>query len=512
VSSEDPTAPVPTRPDTSPRVALRDVAELLGTPAPDAAETTVTGVSQSTGSVRPGDLFAALPGARVHGAQFVPEVARAGAVAILTDPDGAAMMGEPPVVPVLVVDRPRQVLGAVAAFVHGEPGRALRLVGVTGTQGKTTMTQLLYGALRAAGHRAAVIGTMGTWVDGAPVESDLTTPEAPDLHALFAVMRERSVGWCVMEVSSHAIVQGRVDGAVFDVSVFMNFGRDHLDFHGTEENYFAAKAALFCPRRSRRGVLNVDDDRVRNLLDHPAIPMSTYGIDRPADWTATDVSTSANGSTFVLRPPRGRPVRAEVRVPGRFNVSNALAAVTAGAEAGASVAELAAGIGTVEGVAGRMQVVDAGQPFAVVVDYAHKPDAIHAVLEALRAGTHGRLWIVLGAGGDRDRGKRPLMGEVAGRLADVVVVTDDNPRSEDPAEIRRELLTGVSRGVPGRVHEEGDRAAAIAWALSGAGAGDTVLIAGKGHETGQEVGGTTHPFDDRTAAEAWLAANAARWT
>jgi UDP-N-acetylmuramoyl-L-alanyl-D-glutamate--2,6-diaminopimelate ligase len=314
-----------------------------------------------------------------------------------------------------------------------------------------------------------------------------------------------------MEVSSHALVQGRVDGAVFDVSVFTNFGRDHLDFHHTEDDYFAAKASLFGPRRSRHGVLNVDDARVRTLLENPAIPMSTYGIDRPADWTATDISESGYGSSFVVRPPRGRPVPADVRMPGRFNVSNALAAVTAGAEAGASLRELASGIGTVTGVAGRTEVVDAGQPFAVVVDYAHKPDAIRAVLEALRPGTRGRLWIVLGAGGDRDRGKRPLMGEVADRLADVVVVTDDNPRSEDPATIRREILAGLTRRDARHVHEEGDRSAAIALALSGAGPGDTVLIAGKGHETGQEVAGTKHPFDDRRVAEAWLAAHAPRW-
>jgi UDP-N-acetylmuramoyl-L-alanyl-D-glutamate--2,6-diaminopimelate ligase len=510
VSSEDPPTPVPTRPDLSPRVALRDIARLLGASVPDAETVTVTGISQSTASVRAGDVFAAVPGTHTHGARFATEVERAGAVAILTDRDGAAIIGASPV-PVLVVEHPRRVLGATAAYIHGDPARSLRLVGVTGTQGKTTMTQLLYGALRAAGCRAAVIGTMGTWVDGAPVESTLTTPEAPDLHALFAVMRERSVDWCVMEVSSHALVQGRVDGAVFDVSVFTNFGRDHLDFHHTEDEYFAAKAALFAPRRSRHGVLNADDARVRTLLENPAIPMSTYGIDRKADWTATDVSESGHGSHFVVRPPRGRPVPAEVRMPGRFNVSNALAAVAAGAEAGASLPDLAAGIGTVTGVAGRTQVVDAGQPFAVVVDYAHKPDAIRAVLEALRPGTRGRLWIVLGAGGDRDRGKRPLMGEVADRLADVVVVTDDNPRSEDPAAIRREIMTGLATLDAEHRHEEGDRAAAIAWALSGAGPGDTVLIAGKGHETGQEVAGTKHPFDDRRVAEAWLAAHASRW-
>lgn len=510
MSSEDPPTPVPTRPDLSPHVALQDIARFLGISAPDAGAVTVTGISQSTVSVRTGDLFAAVPGTRTHGARFAAEVERAGAVAILTDGDGAAVIGTSSV-PVLVVEHPRRVLGVTAAYIYGYPARTLRLVGVTGTQGKTTMTQLLYGALRAAGCRAAVIGTMGTWVGGAPVESTLTTPEAPDLHALFAVMRERSVEWCVMEVSSHALVQGRVDGAVFDVSVFTNFGRDHLDFHHTEDDYFAAKASLFGPQRSRHGVLNVDDARVRTLLENPAIPMSTYGIDRPADWTATDISESARGSSFVVRPPRGTPVPAGVRMPGRFNVSNALAAVTAGAEAGGSLPELAAGIGTVTGVAGRTELVDAGQPFAVVVDYAHKPDAIRAVLEALRPGTRGRLWIVLGAGGDRDRGKRSLMGEVADRLADVVVVTDDNPRSEDPATIRRQILTGLTRRDAGHVHEEGDRSAAIALALSGAGPGDTVLIAGKGHETGQEVAGTKHPFDDRRVAEGWLAEHASRW-
>ena len=485
---------------------LLDVAAALSVRPPGGADpVAVTGVTQASSTVRPGDLYAALPGSRTHGVRFAADARRAGAVAVLTDPDGetaAAGTG----LPVLVVPEPRAVLGSVAALVYGHPARDLVLVGVTGTSGKTTTTHLLAAGLSGAGRRTAVVGTVGTTIDGRPVPSSLTTPEAPDLHALFAVMREAGVQACAMEVSSHALVMGRVDGVLFDLAVFTNFGRDHLDFHPSLQAYFAAKAELFTPARTRRGLLNADDPAVAGLASAPSVPLRTYGVGAAgADWRAGDVSASSTGSRFSVRGPEGAVADAEVRLPGAFNVSNALAALAAAAETGADLAAAAAGVATVGAVPGRMERIEEGQPFAVVVDYAHKPDAVAATLQALRPVTAGRLLVVLGAGGDRDPGKRRIMGEQAAKLADLLVVTDDNPRSEEPAAIRAELLAGArSGGAPADVEEVGDRAEAIAAALGIARPGDTVLIAGKGHETGQEIGGEVLAFDDREVARGVL--------
>jgi UDP-N-acetylmuramoyl-L-alanyl-D-glutamate--2,6-diaminopimelate ligase len=385
--------------------------------------------------------------------------------------------------------------------VYGDPARDLRLVAVTGTQGKTTSTRLAEAGLQVSGIPAAVVGTVGTRIDGSDVKSTLTTPEAPDLHALFALMRERGVKGCAMEVSSHALVMGRVDGVVFDVAVFSNLGRDHLDFHADVEDYFAAKASLFTPERARLGLVNVDDAYGRRLLVDATIPMRTFSAaGNAADWTAQDVEMGPTGSTFTVHTPDGESFPAEVPLAGDFNVANALAAIASLGEAGFDPRAVAEGIAASGGVPGRLERVDAGQDFLAVVDYAHKPDAVSAALTTLRPLTRGRLVIVLGAGGDRDQGKRPVMGEIAARLADVLIVTDDNPRSESPAAIRSAVLDGAT-AVPeeerAEIHECGDRREAIRLAVSGAQPGDTVVVAGKGHETGQEVAGTVHPFDDR---------------
>jgi UDP-N-acetylmuramoyl-L-alanyl-D-glutamate--2,6-diaminopimelate ligase len=489
-----------TRPDRPVRTPLSALAEWLRGRTEvlevrgDLA-TVVTGVTLSSRRVLPGDLYAALPGARAHGADFAGDAVAAGAVAVLTDPAGAARVAGD--VPLLVVADPRGVLGGLAAHVHGDPARDLTMLGVTGTQGKTTTTRLAEGGLEAAGVPAGVIGTVGTRVAGEDVKTDLTTPEAPDLHGLFAMMRERGVAACAMEVSSHALVLGRVDGVVFDVAVFTNLGRDHLDFHADVEDYYRAKASLFTPERARRALVNVDDEHGRRLVSETTLPVRTFsatGAD--ADWRAVDVELEATGSRFTVVTPDGDRLAAGVPLPGDFNVANALAAIAACGEAGYDAGRVAAGIATGPGVPGRLERVEAGQDFVVVVDYAHKPDAVESALRTLRPLTAGRLIVVIGAGGDRDPGKRPLMGEIAGRLADVLVVTDDNPRSEDPAAIRSAVLAGTA-GAAAEVVEVGDRRAAIREALARATPGDVVLVAGKGHETGQEVHGTVHPFDDR---------------
>jgi UDP-N-acetylmuramoyl-L-alanyl-D-glutamate--2,6-diaminopimelate ligase len=381
------------------------------------------------------------------------------------------------------------------------------MVGVTGTQGKTTTTRLLEGGLQRAGVTAGVIGTVGTRIAGKDVKTSLTTPEAPDLHALFARMREQRVTACAMEVSSHALVLGRVDGVVFDVAVFLNLGRDHLDFHRDVAEYYAAKASLFTPGRARLGLVNVDDEHGRRLAAEAPIPVRTFST-RPgevdADWRAVDVELGPQGSTFTVVGPDVR-LEAGCPLPGDFNVANTLAAIAAAGEAGLDPARVAAGIAQGGGVPGRLERIEAGQDFTVVVDYAHKPDAVEAAIRTLRPLTDGRVVVVIGAGGDRDAGKRPLMGEIAARLADLVVVTDDNPRTEDPAAIRAAVVDGARQG-GAEVVEIGDRRAAIAEAVSRAAAGDIVLIAGKGHETGQEVAGVVHPFDDRVVAREALAA------
>lgn len=505
---------IPLRPTHPLETPLSDVAGGLGEALldqrGDLADVVVTGVTISSLRAQPGDLYVAPSGARAHGAAFAAQAVAGGAVAVLTDNTGSALLGGVGgvggldgvgAVPVLVVDRPRAVLGALAARVYGDPASRMRLVAVTGTQGKTTTTRLAEAALTTAGVAAAVVGTVGTRVNGVDVSTALTTPEAPDLHALFAVMAERDVVACAMEVSSHALVMGRVDGVVFDVACFTNLGRDHLDFHADLEEYFAAKASLFTPEHSRRGLVNVDDPFGRRLVSEATVPVRTFsaaGAD--ADWRVTDVHLESTGSRCTVHPPTGASFPTWVPLTGHFNVANALAAVAALGEAGFDAATVGEAMGRSGGVPGRLERVDAGQPFLAVVDYAHKPDAVRAALDALRPLTTGRLVVVIGAGGDRDPGKRPLMGEIAARLADVVVVTDDNPRSEDADAIRAQLLAGA-RSVPtverAQLHERGDRRRAIRLAVSLAGAGDTVVVAGKGHETGQEVGGRTHPFDDR---------------
>lgn len=478
------------RPSVVPRWALSDLAAQVGSTA--SSDVVVTGIALNTAVVQPGDLYAALPGARSHGAQYIDAAREAGAVAVLTDAAGAELVGD---VPVVVVENPRAVIADLSSTFYGRPTEAFTMVGITGTQGKTTTTYLAEAALGQ--RRSAVVGTIGTRINKIAAPSSLTTPEAPQLQALFAVMREEQVELCAMEVSSHALVQGRVDGFAFDVSVFLNLGRDHLDFHHDLNDYFLAKAALFTPEHSRHAVINVDDEHGRRLQALTPLPVTTFSTDgNPADWRAANIRPHRLGTDLEVLGPHGLEIDLSVPLPGVFNVSNALAVMAALTTAGHDPVELAAGIAASPGVPGRMERVDAGQPYTAIVDYAHKPDAVAAVLTALRPVTAGRLIVVIGAGGDRDHGKRPVMGELAARHADVVIVTDDNPRSEPAAAIRAAVLEGASAG-PAVVIEVPGRREAIAHAVAMAHLGDTLVIAGKGHEQGQEIDGVVHPFDDR---------------
>ncbi len=488
--SATPGAGLPVRPATPPRCALGEL--LAAVPALAAAgpvgDVAVRGCTLDSRSVQPGDLYAALPGARAHGADFLDQAVRGGAAAVLTDPAGAERAARAGL-PALVAEDPRSVLGEVAAHVHGRPAEAMTVLGVTGTNGKTTTSYLLEAGLREAGAVTGLVGGVETRIAGAVVPSVRTTPEATDLQGLFAVMRERGVTAVAMEVSSHALSLGRVDGVVYDAAAFTNLTQDHLDFHRDMAEYEAAKASLFTPRRSRHGVVNLDDPAGRRLAARPKVP--TWGYGEGGEWQVSGLESGPRGSTFRLRGP-GVDLAAGVQLPGDYNVRNAVAAIATLVAAGVDPQAAARGVAGLPGVPGRMERVDEGQPFLAVVDFAHTPDAVQTLLRAVRAVTAGRVLVVLGCGGDRDRGKRPLMGRAAVDGADLAVLTSDNPRSEDPLAI----LAEVASDAPGAVVEP-DRRAAIAHAVGLARPGDSVVVAGKGHETGQEAAGSVTPFDDR---------------
>ncbi|WP_435609023.1 UDP-N-acetylmuramoyl-L-alanyl-D-glutamate--2,6-diaminopimelate ligase [Streptomyces sp. C10-9-1] len=501
-------APRPERPSPT---SLGGLAARLGVPAP--AEAEITGITHDSRAVRPGDVYAALPGARFHGADFAAQAADLGAAAILTDPSGAERAAATGV-PVLVTDDPRSHMGDLAAEIYGRPGRDLLQIGITGTSGKTTTAYLVEGGLRAAGRATGLIGTVEMRIGDERIKSERTTPEATDLQALFAVMRERGVDSVAMEVSSHALVLGRVDGCVFDIAVFNNLSPEHMEFHSGMEDYFQAKARLFTPERSGKAVVNLDDEYGRRLVKEATVPVTAFSAEGhpDADWRAEDVQVGSVGSTFTAVGPGGLRVHARSPLPGPFNVANTLAALTVLAVAGIDPQTAADGIGAVPGVPGRLERVDAGQPYLAVVDYAHKTDAVESVLRSLRKVTEGRVHIVLGCGGDRDTSKRGPMGAAAARLADTAVLTSDNPRSEDPLAILAAMLAGAAE-VP--IHERGDvlvfeeRGAAIAAAVARAEKGDTVLVAGKGHEQGQDIAGVVRGFDDRTVLRAAIEAREA---
>ncbi|MFC5958528.1 UDP-N-acetylmuramoyl-L-alanyl-D-glutamate--2,6-diaminopimelate ligase [Streptomyces sp. NPDC005774] len=502
------TFPGPPRPARVTATPLAELAGQLGTTVPQRTAD-VTGITHDSRAVRPGDLYAALPGARVHGADFVNQAAGLGAVAVLTDPSGAERVAAAGL-PALVVDDPRAGMGELAATIYGHPGRDLLQIGITGTSGKTTTAYLVEGGLKTVrgtaeddgGRRVGLIGTVEMRIGDERIKSERTTPEATDLQALFAVMRERGVDAVAMEVSSHALVLGRVDGCVFDIAVFTNLSPEHMEFHSDMEDYFGAKAQLFTPLRSRLAVVNADDEYGRRLTKEAGVPVITYSAEGhpDADWRAEDVVVGPTDSTFTVTGPEGERITARSPLPGPFNVANTLAAIVALAAAGLDPQTAADGVAAVPGVPGRLERVDAGQPYLAVVDYAHKTDAVESVLRALRRVTEGKVHVVLGCGGDRDLTKRRPMGAAAARLADTAVLTSDNPRSEDPLAILATMLEGAA-SVP--AHERGevqvfeDRAAAIAAAVARAQPGDAVLVAGKGHEQGQDIAGVVRPFDDR---------------
>ncbi|WP_129663276.1 UDP-N-acetylmuramoyl-L-alanyl-D-glutamate--2,6-diaminopimelate ligase [Phytoactinopolyspora endophytica] len=538
--------PRPQQLEPFPLAALRELLPLGAVPEQD--DIAVTGVTHDSRQVRPGDLYVALPGEVTHGARFLDDAVQAGAAAVLTDDAGASLAGLRReigggwlgVVPVIVVDHPRAWLGEVSSAIYAHPSKELLTLGVTGTNGKTTTAYLLAAGLRQAGIRTGLIGTVETRIGDEVVRSVRTTPEATDVHAILAVMRERGMRACVMEVSSHALAYRRASAIRFDVAGFTNLSQDHLDFHADLEEYFATKARLFTSRHAKRAVICVNDEYGRRLAERAEIPSVTVATvvgAGPADWaverrdderaewaaergtsgagrggseesSATDVvESNASPAAGVLTAADGRSVPLRVPLPGDFNVSNAALAVAMLTEVGVDLEDAADGVAACTGVPGRMERVwpepDAPDAPMALVDYAHTPDAVQNVLRALRRDRPdgGRLIAVIGAGGDRDRDKRPAMGAAAAATADVVVITDDNPRSEDPAAIRAAVLAGtedVRDSERADVVEVAGRRDAISAALRLAqGDADTVIVLGKGHEQGQEIAGTVEPFDDR---------------
>ncbi|MCV7225082.1 UDP-N-acetylmuramoyl-L-alanyl-D-glutamate--2,6-diaminopimelate ligase [Mycolicibacterium komossense] len=502
------------RPSVTAGVPLAALAAAVGAVSADAGavlDVPVNGVTLRAQDVLPGDLFAALPGSSSHGARYAADAVARGAVAVLTDDAGLAALAQPIGVPVLVHATPRAVLGPVAAQVFGRPSEALTVVGVTGTSGKTTTAYLVEAGLRAAGRTAGLIGTVGIRIAGADVPSALTTPEAPAVQGLLALMVERGVDTAVMEVSSHALSLGRVDGVRFAVGGFTNLSRDHLDFHPTMADYFEAKARLFDPEsplHAQRSVICVDDDAGRAMAARTpgAITVSAARQPGKADWTVSDIAhLPSGGQDFTAIDPAGVHHRIGIRLPGSYNIANCLVALAILDSVGVAPEQAVPGLSEAR-VPGRLEPVEKGQDFVALVDYAHKPGALRAVLETLRNQvTTTRLAVVFGAGGNRDAGKRAPMGAVAAELADLVVVTDDNPRDEEPAVIRA-AITAAASGGRAEVVEIGDRRAAIDHAVAWARPGDVVLIAGKGHESGQTAGGQTRPFDDRAELAASLTA------
>ena len=498
-----PTSPIPRPSRTAPQPLSR-LAELAGAArtrvgvGPAHLDLEVSGITLRSADVQTGDLFAAIAGSRSHGASAIKAAVEAGAVAVLTDAAGleiARALEPAPTVPLLIATEPRRVLGELAAELYGRPSEHLLIIGVTGTSGKTTTSYLIEAGLVGCGLRTGVIGTVETRIGSDVLPSAFTTPEAPDLQALLQLMVERGVEAVAMEVSSHALAMHRVAATRFAVGAFTNLSHDHLDFHSDIENYFQAKAMLF-DGRAAAGVVDIDGEYGRRLAAmHPdLVTVSAFG-DEPADWSVPSIDIGAAGITnFIVRSPQ-EEFAVALELPGSFNVSNALLALACIDAAGLD-AKLAAPALTSVIVPGRMQSVDCGQPFLAIVDYAHKPAALGAILAAIRPDTTGRIIVVIGAGGDRDRGKRPLMGSAAAAGAELVFVTDDNPRSEEPAAIRAEVLAGVPAADRGRVREIGDRRAAIRAAVAAAGPGDAVIVAGKGHEQGQYVGDQVIPFSD----------------
>jgi len=478
----------------------------------------VTDITHDSRKVQAGSVFVCLKGLKVDGHDFVRDALQRGAAAIVAERE-VPTNGKP----LVLVEDAREALAWLCHRFYGEPTKSLTVIGVTGTNGKTTTTHLIAHLLNAEfgkeGELAAVLGTVGVKWRGQTWETDQTTPDAPELVRWLARLRDDGAKFIVMEVSSHALAQKRSDGILFDAAVFTNLSRDHLDFHGDFENYFAAKARLFTEYaeiaqrqgKSFHAFINADDPYGQRLLTMCPAPKTTYGFAKDADYRAIDLHLSPSGTKFavITCPSSLVPRPLSIRLLGRFNVANALAAIAVARHFGVSWETIADALPKFKAPPGRLEIVDEGQPFTVAVDYAHTPDALEKVILTVRELTKGRVIVVFGCGGDRDPTKRPEMGRIATQLADYTVITSDNPRTEDPIKIIEQIVAGVVSGA--KFHVEPDRRKAIFHAIEFARPKDFVLIAGKGHETYQIIGTQKFPFDDREVAREALRARKGAW-
>jgi UDP-N-acetylmuramoyl-L-alanyl-D-glutamate--2,6-diaminopimelate ligase len=470
----------------SPIVSFAAIAKLIGADFDQDLE--ISGIAQSASEVQPGDIFVAIPGAKFHGIDFLDEAIANGAVAVITDHAGANQK-----LPTLIVENPRRIVGVISSFVFDEPSSNMFTVGITGTNGKTTVTTLLHQIWQKAGWESGLIGTVNTQINDEVLPSTHTTPEAAPLQATLAAMRERHCRAVAMEVSSHALVQHRVSGTRFKLAGFTNLTQDHLDFHGDMNSYFQAKAKLFEYGVSDLAVINIDDSYGAKLADSIEIPVVRISRTKRADWRYEDISNFGGSTQVKIRGNEGVLIEGVTHLIGEFNLDNLLMAVAIAVESGVDPIEISSNLSSYIGAPGRFEQVKVGQDFVAFVIN---------VLKSARAMTKGKLIAILGCGGDRDKSKRPLMGEAL-LAADMPIFTSDNPRSEDPNEILKEMTSNT--GNVGEVIV--DRKAAIERAVTLAQPGDVIAVLGKGHEIGQEIAGVKHPFDDRKVLAAAIAGN-----
>lgn len=492
-------------------LCLDDILDIVRALAPEArlvaragdGQARVRGITLASTDVRSGDLFAGLPGRHQHGADFADQAAGAGAIALLSDRPH-------PCLPSLIVDDPRRILGPLSARFYGNPSHALSVYGVTGTNGKTSTTHLLAAGLEAAGRRAGLAGSLETRLPGrAGLSAERTTVEAPELQRLLALIHQAGGTDIALEVSSHALELSRVDGTRFRVGVFTNLSPDHLDLHGTLDRYYAAKASLFTPDRCEHAVINIGDPHGRRLAAETRCPVTTFTTGpEPARWSANLTSADAAGTRFRLRGP-GVDQEVRLRLLGAHQADNAVAAVAALAAGGIDLAAALHGMEHLASIPGRLERIDAGQSFLAFVDFAHNTGGQHRLLPFLRSLTNGRVIVVLGATGDRDPHKRDALGETAARAADLVIVTDESPHGENPASLRTAVAAGAHRTGQATVHIEPDRQRALYLAVSAAGPGDVLVVAGRGADQYQNSTTGSRPFDDRTALRRALLQHAA---
>lgn len=482
--------------------SLNSIATYLGTPL-FIEDVVITGLTHASNEIVDGNLFLAFPGSRTHGAMFCLDAKNRGAKAVLTDRTGAELAVG---LPAIVVENPRRAGGMLSAWFYGEPMREMFCVGVTGTNGKTTTTTLLYQIWQGAGHEAGLIGTVETRIGNEVISSKRTTPESPDLQSLISVMNERHIRRVAMEVSSHSLSLERIRGAHFSAVAFSNLSQDHLDFHASMDEYFEVKASLFTFEYSDVAVINIDDSygaRLARECETRIVRVSRN--DTSADWHYVSVSPQLNGFEVLIRGIGGVLVEGLLPLHGEFNLDNALMAIALAHESGVDPTEISTLLPTLTGARGRVERVNVGQRFAAFVDYAHSPDSVEHVLQTCKSMTTGRVIAVLGCGGDRDKSKRPIMGKALLEGSDVAVFTSDNPRSEDPGEILKDMTDRLVVNEPSRIIS--NRHQAIAYAVSLAKPEDLVIVLGKGHEYGQEIAGEVFPFDDKLVLAAAIEGN-----